>query len=293
VFALVGVLAFSFRPILIKLAYAVPNPGGYPVSPVTLLFLRMMLSLPFFAVIAFLLRGREPRLAGRDWAAVAGLGFLGYYLASFLDFLGLQYVGAGLGRLILFLYPTLVLLLSFLFLQRRPQRRELLAFLVCYGGVALVLSNRFESGAAGTFFLFGVLLVFGSALCYAIYLVAGSQMVKRIGSMRFTAYTMIVSTIPAVLQFFVLEPVSALELPPAVWSYAIVMATFRTVFPVFLQAEALKRIGASRFALIGAVGPVSTVVVSAVGLEEPLTGWQAVGGLLVVGGVLLVSLKRS
>jgi drug/metabolite transporter (DMT)-like permease len=104
---------------------------------------------------------------------------------------------------------------------------------------------------------------------------------------------MIVSTIPAVLQFFVMEPVSALELAPAVWAYAIVMATFSTVFPVFLQAEALKRIGASQFALIGAVGPVSTVVVSAVGLEEPLTGLQAVGGLLVVGGVLLVSLKRS
>jgi drug/metabolite transporter (DMT)-like permease len=131
---------------------------------VTLIFLRWVLWLPFFAVIAFLLIGREPRLSGRDWAAVAGLGFLGYYLASFLDFVGLQYVGAGLGRLILFLYPTLVLLLSFLFLHRKPQRRELLAFLVCYSGVALVLSNRFESGAAGTFFLLGVLLVFGSAL---------------------------------------------------------------------------------------------------------------------------------
>ena len=293
VFALIGVLAFSFRPILIKLAYAVPNPGGYAVSPVTLLFLRMVLSLPFFLVIAFFLRGREPRLTRRDWAAVAGLGFLGYYLASFLDFLGLQYVGAGLGRLILFLYPTLVLLLSFLFLHRKPSAREIGAFVVCYSGVALVLSNRFEGGAAGTFFVLGVALVFGSALCYAIYLVAGGQMVKRIGSMRFTAYTMVVSTVPAVLQFFILEPVSALELPGAVWGYAVLMATFSTVFPVFLQAEALKRIGASQFALIGAVGPVSTVVVSAVGLEEPLSGLQALGGVLVVAGVLLVSLKRS
>jgi drug/metabolite transporter (DMT)-like permease len=111
--------------------------------------------------------------------------------------------------------------------------------------------------------------------------------------MRFTAYTMVVSTVPAVLQFFFLEPVSALELPGAVWGYAVLMATFSTVFPVFLQAEALKRIGASQFALIGAVGPVSTVVVSAVGLEEPLSGLQALGGVLVVAGVLLVSLKRS
>ena len=292
-FALFGVLAFSLRPVLIKLAYGVPTASGHPVSPVTLLFLRMVLSLPFFAVVALFLRGREPRLTARDWAAVAGLGFLGYYLASFLDFLGLQYVGAGLGRLILFLYPTLVLLLSFLFLHRAPSRRELGAFLVCYSGVALVLSNRFGGGAEGTLFLLGVLLVFGSALCYAIYLVAGSQMVKRIGSMRFTAYTMIVSTAPAVVQFFALERASALVLPGAVWGYAIVMATFSTVLPVFLQAEALKRIGASQFALIGAVGPVSTVLISALGLEEPFTSLQALGGALVVAGVLMVSLKRS
>ena len=292
-FALVGVLAFSFRPILIKLAYGVPTDSGHPVSPVTLLFLRMVLSLPFFAVIGFFLRRREPRLTGRDWAAVAGLGFLGYYLASFLDFLGLQYVGAGIGRLILFLYPTLVLLLSFLFLHKAPSRRELIAFVICYSGVALVLSNRFGGGKEGTLFLLGVLLVFGSALCYAVYLVAGSQLVKRIGSMRFTAYTMIISTLPAVLQFFIVETPSSLLLPGAVWGYAIVMATFSTVFPVFLQAEALKRIGASRFALIGAVGPVSTVLISALGLEEPFTSLQAAGGLLVIFGVLLVSLKRS
>lgn len=292
-FALVGVLAFSLRPILIKLAYGVPTDSGHPVSPVTLLFLRMVLSLPFFAVIALFLKGKEPRLTGRDWAAVAGLGFLGYYLASFLDFLGLQYVGAGIGRLILFLYPTLVLLLSFLFLDKAPTRRELVAFVICYSGVALVLSNRFGGGKEGTLFLLGVLLVFGSALCYAVYLVAGSQLVKRIGSMRFTAYTMIISTLPAVLQFFIVEKPSSLVLPGAVWGYAIVMATFSTVFPVFLQAEALKRIGASRFALIGAVGPVSTVLVSALGLEEPFTSLQAAGGLLVIFGVLLVSLKRS
>ena len=103
-FAVLGVLTFSFRPILIKLSYA-----AHPVTPITLLFLRMTISLPFFAVIGWWLRDQEPRLTRRDWAGVAGLGFLGYYLASFLDFIGLQYVGAGIGRLILFLYPTLVL----------------------------------------------------------------------------------------------------------------------------------------------------------------------------------------
>jgi drug/metabolite transporter (DMT)-like permease len=286
-FSFAGVIAFSFRPILIKLAYA-----AFPVAPVTLLFLRMAIALPFFAAIAWWLRARKPSLTRADWAAVAGLGFIGYYMASFLDFLGLQWVGAGLGRLVLFLYPTLVLLLSLMFLKRRPSKRQLAALALSYVGIALVVSNRFGAHAEGGLFLLGVSLVFGSSLCYAIYLVAGSQMVQRVGSMRFTAYSMIVATLPAVAQFFLLEPMSALDLPPEVWWYAIVMAVFSTVLPVFLVAEALKRIGANHFALIGAVGPVTTAVAGAVGLEEQLNWLQAAGGVLVIFGVLLVSIKR-
>lgn len=286
VFAFVGVLAFSFRPILIKLSYA-----AHPVSPVTLLFLRMALSLPFFLVIGWWLRNQEPRLTKRDWAAIAGLGFLGYYAASFLDFIGLQWVGAGVGRLILYLFPTLVLLLSFLFLHKKPTWREIAALVLSYAGIALVLSNQL--GIESRLFALGASLVFASALCYAAYLVAGSQVVKRVGSMRFTAYSTVVATVPAVLQFAVMESPGALELPPAVWGYAIVLATVVTVLPLFLQAEALHRIGANHFALIGAVGPVSVAVTSALGLDEPFTWIQALGGALVIFGVLLVSLKRS
>ena len=285
-FALVGVLAFSFRPILIKLAYA-----AHPVSPVTLLFLRMALALPFFLAMAWWLRGATPRLTARDWAGVAGLGFIGYYMASFLDFLGLVHVGAGVGRLIQFLYPTLVLLLSFLFLKKRPTRREIGALAMCYLDIALVVSNQLDATPQGKAFLFGTLLILGAALCYAIYLVAGSQLVQRIGSMRFTAYTMVVATAPAVLQFFVLEPLGALVLPAAVWGYAIAMATFSTVLPVFLVAEALRRIGANHFALVAAVGPVSVAITGALGLDEPFGWLQALGAALVIGGVLLVSLK--
>jgi drug/metabolite transporter (DMT)-like permease len=280
-------LAFSLRPILIKLSYA-----AAPVSPVTLIFLRMVLSLPFFLAVGWWLRAQEPRLAGSDWAKIAGLGLLGYYLASFLDFLGLQYIGAGVGRLIMFLYPTLVLLLSFLFLHKKPTSRELTALVVTYSGVALVLSAQ-ASGTQHKLFLLGAALVFASALFYSIYLVAGSQLIRRVGSMRFTAYSMAVATLPAVLQFFVLEPVSALELPVSVWIYVLVMATVSTVLPLFLQAEALRRIGPSEFALIGALGPVSVAITSAIGLDEPFTWVQAVGGLLVIAGVLLVSLKRN
>ena len=281
-------LAFSLRPILIKLSYA-----AHPVSPNTLLFLRMTLSLPFFLAIAWWLRRQQPRLAPRDWLHVGLLGLTGYYGASFLDFIGLQYVGAGVGRLILFLFPTLVLLLSFLFLHKKPSARELGALVVSYAGIALVVSTQVAPTREGRLFLFGALLIFAGALLYAVYLVAGSQVVRRIGSMRFTAYSMAISSIPAVLQFFALEPLSSLELPGKVWLYASVLATLSTVVPVFLQAEALKRIGANHFAIIGAVGPVSVAVTSAAGLDEPFTWVQALGGLLVIFGVLLVSMKRS
>jgi len=287
-FAVLGVLAFSLRPILIKLSYA-----AHPVSPATLLFIRMTVSLPFFLAVGWWLRRQEPALRGRDWAAVGALGVLGYYASSFLDFLGLQYVGAGVGRLIIFLYPTMVLLLSFLFLHKRPSRSEIIALVLSYAGIALVVSDQADSSASGRLFLWGALLIFAGALGYAVYLVAGSQVVKRIGSMRFTAYSMAIATLPAVLQFLALEPLSALALPAPVWGYVLVLATVSTVLPVFMVAEALRRIGANQFALIGAVGPVSVAITSSIGLNEPFTLVQAVGGLLVIFGVLLVSLKRS
>jgi drug/metabolite transporter (DMT)-like permease len=285
-FALIGILAFSFRPILIKLSYA-----AHPVSPVTLLFLRMTLSLPFFLAIGWWLRNQQPRLTRRDWLGIVGLGFLGYYAASFLDFIGLQWVGAGVGRLILYLFPTLVLLLSFLFLKKTPGVREIVALVVSYAGIALVVSN--QVGAEHRLFALGAALVFASALCYAIYLVAGSQLVRRVGSMRFTAYSTVVATVPAVLQFLLLEPVSSLDLPSPVWGYAIILATVSTVLPLFLQAEALNRIGANHFALMGAIGPVSVALTSALGLDEPFTAVQALGGALVIFGVLLVTLKKG
>lgn len=286
-FALAGTVAFAFRPVLIKLGYE-----AAPVSATTLLFLRMTLSLPFFAAVAWWLR-RAPPLAWRDWAGIVALGLLGYYLASLLDFLGLQYVSAGLGRLIMFLYPTLVVILSALFLAKPPSRRELGALALTYAGIALVLSARLGAGPEQRLFLLGAALVFGSATCYAIYLVTGSQLVKRVGSMRFTAYTMMVSTVPAVIQFALLETPAALRLPGEVWSYAILLATACTVLPVFLVAEALKRIGANHFALIGALGPVTTVLADFALLEGALTPLQLAGGALVISGVLLVSLRRS
>ena len=287
VFALIGTMTFAFRPVLVKLGYS-----AHPVSATTLLFLRMTISLPFFLVMAWWSRRGTP-LSGRDWLGVAGLGFLGYYLASLLDFLGLQYVPAGIGRLIMFLYPTLVIVLSATFLGKNPSRRELAALAITYTGIALVVSHQLGVPATHEKFLFGALLIFSSAMCYAVYLVSGSQLVQRVGSTRFTAYTMIASTVPAVLQFALLEPASALELPARLWWIALMLATICTVMPVLLVAESLKRIGANQFALIGALGPVTTVLADFFFLEGRLGAAQLAGGVLVISGVLLVTLKRS
>lgn len=286
-FALAGTISFAFRPVLVKLGYS-----AHPVSATTLLFLRMTLALPFFLAMAWYLRGAGP-IERRDWLGILGLGFLGYYLASLLDFLGLQFVSAGLGRLIMFLYPTLVVILSAVFLKKSASTGEIAALGVTYAGIALVLSHSLGVAPEQRQFVFGALLVFASAMCYAIYLVTGSQLVKRVGSARFTAYTMIVSTVPAVIQFFVLESRAALVLPEQLWWYVILLATLCTVLPVFLVAEALKRIGANQFALIGALGPVTTVIADFVLLDGTLSALQLVGGALVISGVLLVTVKRS
>jgi drug/metabolite transporter (DMT)-like permease len=289
-FAFAGTVAFAFRPVLVKLGYSV-----HPVSATTLLFLRMTLSLPFFVAMAWWMR-RDPAtapIARRDWFGIVGLGFLGYYLASLLDFLGLQYISAGVGRLIMFLYPTLVIILSALFLKKHPTLREIAALAITYTGIALVLSSQISSAPENRAFVFGALLVFASAMCYAVYLVTGSQLVKRVGSARFTAYTMIVSTVPAVLQFALLESPAALQLPSKLWWIAVLLATACTVLPVFLVAEALKRIGANHFALIGALGPVTTVLADFFLLDGVLSTAQVLGGALVISGVLLVSVKRN
>ncbi len=256
----------------------------------------MTLALPFFLALAWWLRRSDPAqpaLTRRDWLALAALGLGGYYLASLLDFLGLQYIPAGVGRLIIFVYPTIVVLLSFLFLGKQPSWREILALGITYSGIALVLSERLGETPEQRQFLFGAALVFASALSYAVYLVAGSALVQRVGSGRFTAYTMIASTVPAVLQFAVLESPAALDLPGNVWGYVVLIATVCTVLPVLFVAEALRRIGATHFALIGALGPVITVLADFALLAGPFGATQLVGGALVISGVLLVSLKRS
>jgi len=279
-----GILCFSIRPVLVRLAYR------HVQDPVTLLALRMAFSLPFFAVAAAFegRRGDVPPLSRRDMAMVAALGVIGYYLASFLDYLGLQYISAALGRLVLFLYPTIVLMITALFLGKPVRGREIIALLLSYGGLGLALAGAW----GGANLPLGAGLVFGSATFYAVYLVGGAELSKRIGSIRFAAYATCVAGLCCVAQFLALRPLSALDIDGAVYGLSAMIAVLCTVLPVFMTAEALRRIGANTVALIGALGPVSALLWGRIGLDEPITLPQILGGVLVVIGVSLVAVVK-
>lgn len=280
-----GVVFFSLRPIFIKLAYA------WVTDPVTLLALRMVFSVPFFIAAAVWVRsGAEHRpLAGRELAVVAALGILSYYGASFLDFLALQYIPAGLGRLLLFTYPTIVVVLSALLLRKGVTGREIAALVLTYAGLALVFAQSLD-GEHRNFWL-GAALAFASSICYALYLVAGTEVIRRVGSVRFTAYAMGAASVACILQFLLLRPVAALDLPAPVYGYAVAMAVLSTAVPVFMTSEALRRVGANTVAIIGALGPVTTIVFGWLGLEEIMTPLQLAGSALVLVGVVVISLR--
>jgi drug/metabolite transporter (DMT)-like permease len=283
--AVCAAVFFSFKSILIKLAYA------YPVDAVTLIALRMLFSLPFFIAVAIWAR-RDRTLAPvsrRDAFSILALGFSGYYASSVLDFLSLQYVSASLERLILFLYPTIVLLISVLLLKRRASRHELVALAFSYVGIVLVFMHDASSGASNKDIALGGALVFGSALTYAMYLVASTDTISRVGSARFTAYAMTIACACVIIQFLLLNPVASLDLPWQVYALGAAIALFSTVLPIFMMSEALRRIGAMRVSMLGALGPISTIAGDVWIMGAPISAWQICGSILVLAGVWIIS----
>ena len=285
-FALLAAVGFSAKAILVKLAYL------DHVDAITLLALRMMFSVPFFIAVAIWVNGRNSvPLQRQDWVAVLGLGLLGYYLSSYLDFLGLEHITAGLERLILFLYPTMTVILSAVIYKRAIGRKVIAAMLLSYAGILLVFLHDI-SVSQGSVFL-GASLVFASALCYSIYLVGAGHAISRIGATRFTAYAMVVACVASLLQFGVTHSLSVLELPMRVYWLSLAMAIFSTVLPVFLLSYAIRRIGSGSSSLIGSIGPVATIALAYVFLNEAVSGLQIAGTILVLAGVLMISLNSN
>lgn len=289
--ALAGSIAFSGKAIIVKLGYR------YGVDAVTLLMYRMLIALPFFLALSWWAGRGQSALTRKDWWRIIFLGFSGYYLASFLDFAGLQYISASLERLILYLNPTLVLLLGWFLWRKKISRQQWTAFAVSYAGVLLVFghelllhgTNAVGSNPAGA--ALGSALVFGSAVSYALYLSFSGELVQKLGSLRLAGLATSVACLLCIAQFVVLRPLSAAIVPTPVLWLSLLNATACTVAPVLMVMMAMERLGAAKTSQIGMVGPLSTILLGVVFLGESLNAWIIGGTVLVLAGVYLVTKK--
>jgi drug/metabolite transporter (DMT)-like permease len=251
---------------------------------------RMLFALPMFLVLVWWAGRGKPALTRRDWITVIGLGFTGYYLASFLDFAGLAYITASFERLILYLNPTLVLAMGVVIFKRRVDKKQLASLAVCYCGVLLVFGHELSS--LGSHVALGAGLVFASAVSYAIYLVYSGEEVKRLGALRLTGLASMIACLFCIAQFLVLRPLSALNVAPEVIRLSLLNATLCTFAPVLMVMMAIERIGATMAAQTGMIGPLSTILMGVVILGEPFTVWIAAGTLLVLAGIWLLAKWR-
>jgi len=279
-----GAIAFSGKAIIVKLAYR------YGVDAVTLIMYRMLFALPIFAVMAWWASRGKAALTRKDWLGVLWLGFTGYYLASFLDFAGLAYISASLERLILYLNPTLVLLLGLVLYRRRITTPQVMGMAISYSGVVLVFGH--EITLLGPEAAWGALLVFLSAVSYALYLVYSGEMVKRLGALRLVGLATTVACLCCILQFLLLRPLSAAAVAPEVIWLSVLNAMLCTAAPVLMVMMAIERIGASMAAQTGMVGPMSTILMGVLILGEPFTAWVAAGTVLVIAGIFVFSRTR-
>ncbi len=282
--AIGAAVLFSTKAIVAKLIYR------YQVDAITVIAFRMLFSVPVFAAIALWQMRKGPPLPVLDRWRLIGLGLVGYYLSSTLDFLGLQYISVGLERLILFLTPTFVLLFTSIFLKRHISRIEWAALAISYCGIVLVFAHDLRTGMASV--MLGSLLVLGSTVAYAVYLLLSGELVRRIGSTRLVSYAMCVASAACIAQFFVLRPASMLVQPAPVLWLSLLNALFCTILPVFMTMIAVKRIGAATASQAGMVGPVSTLFLGALVLSEPITAIQLAGTALVMAGIYLLSTKK-
>ncbi len=280
--AALGALGFSAKAILIKIAYQLA-----PVDSTTILALRVLVSVPAFLLMAWW--GAGGSLSRRDWAILVWLGFSGYYVASFFDFWGLQYISAGLERLILFSYPGIVLLLNAVWFRRPVRKTELGALALSWFGIGVVFWQDLSGSAQPGSVWKGAVLVFLSAIAYAVYLVGSARVINRIGSVRLTGIVVSVAAGFISAHFLLTHPLSDLRQPASIYWVALALAVFSTVLPIWFTSEALKRIGANRMAIVASVGPVFTIWLGNWFLGEPITVWQLAGTGLVMMGVALVS----
>ncbi len=289
VIVFVGAILFSAKAVLIKLAYR------HPVDAISLLTLRMLMALPFYLIVNIYLssKTRQQKLTGKAYLSIIILGVSGYYLASFFDFYGLKFITASLERLILFIYPTFVVIITALVFKKAISWLQILAIFMTYSGILVIVTNDLNMEDQKDVWLGGGLILL-SALTFAIYLVGSGQIIPKIGSIRFTALAMSVSAVCVILHYFAGHSASAmLNFPGEVYWLSLIIALFCTVLPSFLLSEGILRIGSSNASIIGGIGPVSTIVLAYFFLGERITWMQIAGTVFVIAGVLVISLKNK
>lgn len=286
---LTGAILFSTKAIIVKLAFA-----HTAIDAVALLTLRMVFSLPFYLVAALIISNREGnvRMTGRQLLVTLGLGLLGYYLSSLFDFLGLQYISAGLERLILFLYPTFAVLITTFVFKQHLGRNQKLALALTYLGIGIAYFGELQIDKSDHFFL-GSFLVFLCAVTYSGYIAFGGRIIPQVGAMKFTAYAMLAATVGVFVHFLATSGDLSGLVAPSNWGYGLLLAVFATVIPSFLLSIGLKNIGANNVAIISSIGPVSTILQAHYILGEPIFPAQLIGTGLVIAGVLLLAPKRK
>lgn len=284
--SLLGSICFSTKAIIVKLAYR-----DLDVDALSLLALRMIFSLPFFVVSALVASGQRSnvRFTGKQWLQVALIGCLGYYVSSFLDFIGLQYVSAGIERLILFIYPSLVLLMSALIFKEKIKPLQIVALILTYAGLLVAFSGEASlvSSQSDNFYL-GASLIFVCAITFAAYIVGSGRLIPIVGAAKFNSYAMSFACLGVLLHFFLVSDHSIFDLDTDVYVYTLIMAILSTVIPSYLISEGIKRIGSDNMAIISSVGPVSTIIQANIFLYEPVFAMQIAGTILILSGIFII-----
>lgn len=292
--SMVGALCFSSKAIFVKLGYQ-----DEQTDVLSLLAIRMIGSLPFFlisALVSLIKQHNRQKLNFKNLLQIIMIGCLGYYIASFLDFAGLQYVSAGLERLILFLYPTLVLLITWQFFGQQIKRKQWMAVAMTYSGILLAfigeynLTASFNSQSKGNLWT-GSILIVGCALAYAGYIVGSSRLIPKVGASLFNSLSMVAASLGVLIHYFLFSNADFKQLSNQAWIYGLLMAVFATVIPSYLVTESIKRIGGENTAIIASIGPVSTILMAYWWLGEPITIWQILGTGCILTGVWMISRK--
>jgi drug/metabolite transporter (DMT)-like permease len=287
--SMLGAICFSTKAIVVKLAYL-----EYPVDAITLLAIRMIFSLPFFLVSAMVTSNKKEnvRFTKRQWIDIAVLGCFGYYISSLLDFEGLKFVSAGIERLILFVYPTFVLLISAFWMKRKVRRIEWIAVLITYAGlfIAFIGEARFQESDG---FYFGSTLILICAVTYAIYIAGSGSLIPSIGAIKFNSYAMSFAAAAVLIHFMFTSTQSVLGLPFSIYGYGFLMAILSTVIPSYLVSISIKRLGANTTAVIASIGPVSTILQAALLLGESVSALEIAGTGFIILGILVISWKRA